>query len=1055
MILGLPFFIQAQVCIDARKRIVTSSVGDFTWRETQEEKRLSLPAQSVEASLSRPRQVATDEQMEELIAAANLSEEGKDTLREVFRQTEDVWKYGGVGTAKGVEHEFKMKSYSPIKVPPRPVPLHRQKLIDDELDKMLAEGAVTPSTSAWCTNPLLVPKKDGTIRFVVDYRRLNDMTVPDRQPLPRIEHLIASISESKYFALLDLRSGYWHIPLASHERHFTAFRTHRGLYEFTVMPFGLSNAPATFQRWINNVLGDLRYRGALAYLDDILIHAKTEAEFLQLLIEVMQRLQRAGARMKLSKCEINPTLFNYLGHAFTDGVRQPQQERVEALRRIKAPADVRGVRRLLGGLGFYRLYVPQYSDVALPITRLLRKGVPFKWGSEQQAAHKKVTDELATSTLQAAPTGDTFRLETKASEFALSGVLYDKERFDKGEKVLPITFLSKTLSEGEAKWSDAEKDAYAIVWALEACDSFVRGRPVEVICGHDDLKWMTQARNGKLARWTARLTEYDISVKKAGKEESAVVDFLSCDVEDPMVKDTMFCFPTRGVPSGRRGNDESDEEESEVVVLIPTQDDSDDDPAPLPPADNASSDQVPTAPRQPQLREETSSVPLSISDVFEPTCEEILRQQMTELPDPLSKGLTLRNGRYIYLNGIWVPPSLRLRLLDAIHLLPPLVHPSGRKMVQVLRRLYNWPGLQQDVAKYIQGCVSCQRVRPGLGIANVEVKKHPVEGPFEKVYMDFWGEVAWNGNRHLLLTMFDHSTKWAEAALVEDKTSRAVAEGFLQHWIARFGAPRLLVSDNDESFVSEVIERLNQVLAIKGLRITVYHPEGNAPVESFHRHLKKCLRILRSTSEKTLTFSEVVSWTMMAHRALPHTSTFDTPAYLTHGVDIRLREGSDVLSGFRPGNVDLQRMTVVNEIRSELARRAAVQREIQATAPKDKIERLKIGDLVLCRLTPRQARKLGQQLKGGKLLQDWSLPMRVDSTNRAGTVATLRCLTTGLICQAHANRLRRVQRPMTAALQDHWDQVCGEEGEFKHLLPALPPSHPTTRNKRRRVEGGG
>lgn len=311
----------------------------------------------------------TAEQMDELEHALKsniLTSEGEAKVRQLLKRYMKMWTEGGVGKAKHAVHEVKLTDYRPIMMPPRMIPQKFQQALDGEAEKMLRDGVISLSTSPYCTYPVLAAKKDGGIRFAVDYRRLNSITVPDKTPLPRIEDLIAAVEGSKYFAPLDLRSGFWHIPMHEHQKHMTVFRTHRALYHFNVMPFGLINAPATFQRWVNDILGDKRYEGVLLYLDDFLIHAKTEVEFLELFELALMRLERAGAHLKLSKCEIVPKSFDYLGHNIEEGVRRPLAKKIDALNRIKAPKDISGVRSILRMFGFYRLYIPNYSEITLP-----------------------------------------------------------------------------------------------------------------------------------------------------------------------------------------------------------------------------------------------------------------------------------------------------------------------------------------------------------------------------------------------------------------------------------------------------------------------------------------------------------------------------------------------------------------------------------------------------------------------------------------------------------------------------------------------------------------
>jgi len=228
------------------------------------------------------------------------------------------------------------------------------------------------------------------------------------------------------------------------------------------MPFGLANAPATFQRWMNDIFGDLRYNGVLIYLDDILIHAATEDEFVRLFCDVIDRLEKYGACLKLSKGEIARRRFDYLGHSFTNGTRSPLLKRVEVLQNVADATCVKDVQSILGMFNFYRLYIPNFADKAKPLTTLLKKGMKFLWGDEQRQAVKVMADCLSEAVLRVSPTGQEFRLETDASDLAVGAVLYDKAEYENSESPLPIMFLSKTLNQTEQNWSTQEREAYAI-----------------------------------------------------------------------------------------------------------------------------------------------------------------------------------------------------------------------------------------------------------------------------------------------------------------------------------------------------------------------------------------------------------------------------------------------------------------------------------------------------------------------------------------------------------------------------------------------------------------
>ena len=394
---------------------------------------------------------------------------------------------------------------------------------------------------------MIVSKKDGTWRFAIDFRQLNFITIRDMKPMPRIEDLISFVSDATHFVLLDLRSGFWQIPLRPDQRHLTAFSTHHAHWHFKRMPFGIVNGPASFQRWIESMVGDLFHNGVSAYIDDVLIYATSEEQLIDRLDLTLQWLAEGGAKLKMTKCEIAPRKFEYLGHQFEGGVRSPQTRKLLKYRQVKTPQTVRDIKSILGMLSYYRIYIPNYAQLIHPLTLLLRKSNPFQWTQAHQDALTQALEILDNAHLQQAPLHDIFRLETHASDSAVGGVLYDKICFDSSpDHCLPITFFSKTLSELETTWPLHERLIYSIVWGLEAVQSLVKGREVHVYCNLKNFPTlMNTGKTLKSNNWRARLTEYRPQVHYIPDRDNVVATFLSDHLEDPGPPKMFYCAPLK------------------------------------------------------------------------------------------------------------------------------------------------------------------------------------------------------------------------------------------------------------------------------------------------------------------------------------------------------------------------------------------------------------------------------------------------------------------------------------------------------------------------------
>ncbi|MGH2622791.1 MAG: reverse transcriptase family protein, partial [Sphingobacterium sp.] len=326
--------------------------------------RISNPAISANVALSEIPDVDLSNPM--------LTDIQRKEILDLIREFDDLWRGGCRGKAVDVEHRIRVLTDRPISSRPRHITEEQKKIIKEEVDKMLKEGVIRPSSSRYASEVVLVKKKTGDWRFCIDFRQLNKITIPDKYPLPRIADLVRAVQNSWFFAAINLRAGYWQIPMEKESIKYTAFRCFLGLYEFVLMPFGLTNAPATFQRVVDFLFNDLRFSGVLCYIDDILVHSTTFEQFVSLLRVVFSRLRAAGLTLNLPKSHFIPRKLKYLGQIIVDGKLIPDPGKVEALKRIKPPTNISDVRSLLGFLGYYHSFIRDYAQLLAPVFDLLR-----------------------------------------------------------------------------------------------------------------------------------------------------------------------------------------------------------------------------------------------------------------------------------------------------------------------------------------------------------------------------------------------------------------------------------------------------------------------------------------------------------------------------------------------------------------------------------------------------------------------------------------------------------------------------------------------------------
>ncbi|CAM4560220.1 unnamed protein product [Lepidochelys kempii] len=398
------------------------------------------------------------------------------------------------GLTERAYHSIDTGNAHPIKVQPYRVSPQAKTAIEQEIQDMLQMGVICPSRSAWASPVVLVPKPDGEIHFCVDYRKLNAVTRPDNYPMPRTDELLEKLGRAQFISTIDLTKGYWQAPPDESAKERSAFTTHLGLYEFNVLPFGLRNASATFQRLVAGLLAGLG-EYAVAYLDDVAIFSDSWAEHLQ---KVFEYIREAGLTVKAKTCQIGLNRVTHLGHQVGQGTINPLQAKGDAIQKWPVPKSKKQVQSFLGLAGYYRQFVPQYSQIAAPLTDLTKKEQPnsVQWTKECQKAFNQLKATLMSDPVLRAPDFDKlFLVTTDASERGVRAVLIQE---GPDQEFHSVVFLSKKLSERESHWSVSEKVCYAIVYALEKLHPYVWGRRFHLQTDHAVLQWLhTTTGNNK------------------------------------------------------------------------------------------------------------------------------------------------------------------------------------------------------------------------------------------------------------------------------------------------------------------------------------------------------------------------------------------------------------------------------------------------------------------------------------------------------------------------------------------------------------------------------
>jgi transposase InsO family protein len=437
----------------------------------------------------------------------------------------------GVPPTRGVMHRIELKDGAR---PPPSRPLRHQSskdlaVFEEYTRTMIESGQIRPSTSPYGAMALIVRKKDGTARVVIDYRGLNEITVKNKYPLPLMDELFDRVHGAKYYSKLDLRTGFHQIAIHEDDTEKTAFRTRYGSFEYRVLPMGLCNAPGTFMQLMNDTFRDLLDKSVLVFLDDILVFSDTLAEHAVHVRQVLERLRGAKLYAKLSKCQFFRQEVEFLGHHIGAAGLSVMQDKISAVREWPVPRDVSDVRSFLGLAGFYRRFVKGFSEIALPITELTKTvtGAPFAWGDRQDTAFTRLKDALcAAPVLLIADPSLEYTVNCDACDYAIGATLQQNH----GNGLQPVAYYSRKLTPAEKNYDTREKEFLALVEACRHWRPYLHSeRPFKLLTDHDSLKYHMTMPNlaGRIARWIERMAEFNYSIEHISGVKNVTADALS------------------------------------------------------------------------------------------------------------------------------------------------------------------------------------------------------------------------------------------------------------------------------------------------------------------------------------------------------------------------------------------------------------------------------------------------------------------------------------------------------------------------------------------------
>lgn len=779
----------------------------------------------------------------------------------------------GLPPKRPLEHRIDTGTAAPINL--NSYPMSKEKLDEQlrQVEKLLELGLIRPSSSPWGFPVIFVKKPMGEWRMCIDYRALNEVTAKNGYPLPRIQDLLDLVGTSRVLSKIDLTSGYWQIRMDEDSIEKTAFNTIWGKYEWLAMPFGLCNAPATFQTTMNETLRSALGRYALVYLDDILIFSETIEQHCQHLDEILTLLEQQGLIAKPGKCKIATTELEFCGHIVGNRSVRPMPAKVEAIRDWPAPTNVHEVRQFLGLATYYRRFIKRFAHIAAPLHELLKetdetarknKFRPIVWTVACRSAFARLKQQLVNAPVLIQPDlSRPFTIETDASEWALGAVLMQE---DENGTLHPVAFDGRKLQGAELNYPTQEKELLAIKHALRLWDRFIdNGHKTTVITDHASLQYMqtTTTYSKRLARWIEEFQEYNLMIKYRKGTEAIVPDAIS------------------------RRPDFIGDGPANMATNRPTW--------------SATLAAIRTVQRVPE-------------DVWLEATKEFLRsgtppddQRTRKAVEHYAQSLSLEgettegNERLIFtsedgMKSPYMADPFRTDLTARLH--KEFGHLGWPGLGGVIKPRAWWPSMRADLEEEVRSCPNCQVSQGSKESLEREAAQHMVTAgiqPFERWGIDLIGRLPLTPNGNCwIITAIDYATGWPVARAVPDATEETLAKFLHDDIFALYGAPKELLSDNGPNLLAGAVRHYVQLLGTRHRTTTPYHPRTNGKVENLNGLLGRMLTKYLM-GKPTKAWDLFLSQALFSARVRTHSVTGFSPFYLVYGTLPRIPSDKESL----------------------------------------------------------------------------------------------------------------------------------------------------------------
>ena len=786
-----------------------------------------------------------------------------------------------LGCFSETQHHIELTDNTPIRQKYRRIPPHLYQAVKEELSKLLENGVIQESTSPYASPISIAIKKDGSPRVCLDFRKLNLITRKDAKAIPNIDELIDNLRGKKIFSSLDMMQGYHQLELDKSSRECTAFNAGPlGFYEYCRLPFGITNASASFQRMMEYVLRDLLSTVCMVYIDDVVVHSNSARDHIADLQKVFACLERFNLKLKPSKCKFFCEKLCFLGHVISSECISADPEKVKAIKDWEPPQTVKQVRQFQGMVGYLRRYIKNFSNIAEPITRLLsgysnKKGnkaanrkleqQKFHWGPEQQTAFELLKNKVSKDVVLAYPDFEkTFRLSCNASRNGLGAVL-DEEQDDM--KFRPIAFASRRTSATEKQYPIHSLEFLSLKWSVtEKFKDYLRTKPFVCYTDNNPLTYVfkTAKLDATAQRWVAQLEPYDFIVKYKPGVTNTVADDLSRKY------DTEEYDNTQQVKDWASKHSEGFEEEAQVAATT-IQNTLD-----LHPTVNYNWKTL-------QETDETISAVKRVMTSNENTVPDISHSTKNLLKE---KEKLKIHRNLLYFQQTETSPKRIVVPQQQHEEITKLYHSFGHfgitRSYKILKERFFWVAMKQTVIEICTMCERCQKAKT-VPTKNKGPLTH-IQTPSRPMYqlsIDFLQIDTRAQTKCKILTCVDEFTKFAFGIIIKSENVEKTAEQLYKQIYTKYGIPEVVHSDRGATFLSKVLRELNKILGITHTVTTAYRPQSNGTCERLNGTIIDRIRTL-NPREKPRWHMHLDSL-ILAYNSTVHESIGISPFYAMFG----------------------------------------------------------------------------------------------------------------------------------------------------------------------------